>query len=273
MMIAKMRRLGLFAALMLGSLQASHAQLSSPVSFFFAPTNLVLNVPLWHLSGSYDFVQQIKGAGGQLVDLSFSLILTNDSRGLIRGADTTIVNVGGSPLAGTYVAQGRVSGGGTQPVKMNFSVHFKGQGDLSGQTTTFNISLNYKLQVDADFLALVGTVKGNASFQNAGASGPVNSEIALRLPDNVTGAWAVTMYFENLNSLPGTATIVTSDGFILNNTLKGNYSGKRGQATFNLKGSDDQSKGVSAKIQFTPTALGNVLDSLRGHIFGQTLKF
>src|SRR5437867_7403638 len=144
----------LFIPVLLCSLYLGRAEApSGQINFVFDSAVL----PLWDFSGTFSPTNQaILGAGGQTVPFSSSVELTHDVRGRLTGSGTTVLAIGQELVAADYKASGRVSGGGTA-TRATLVTRFKGTGVISGLSTTFNISVRYKLEVDQAGGTLIGT--------------------------------------------------------------------------------------------------------------------
>src|ERR1051326_6103742 len=113
---------------------------SGTVSFSFDRST----VPLWDLTGTFQFNQQI-GTGDQTrVKLNYSIPVTQNIRGILSGSGTILVGVGNDAVAADYIATGRIIGGGNH-TKARLTVRLHGDDVLAGIHTRFSIVLNYIL--------------------------------------------------------------------------------------------------------------------------------
>src|SRR5947199_4015314 len=90
------------------------------------------STPLIDMSGGFQVADQILGADGQTVPLNFGIGITHLSSGAIRGAGTAIVQIGDDFVAAFYRANGRVSGGGENPIHVFLAVSLFGDGTVGG---------------------------------------------------------------------------------------------------------------------------------------------
>ncbi|HSU54709.1 MAG TPA: hypothetical protein VLT36_11675, partial [Candidatus Dormibacteraeota bacterium] len=206
--------------------------LTSTLCFAQAPQGTITlpfdrSTPLIDLSGTFEPTNQvINGIGGQQVGLSLAFNVIHDATGRLHGNGTTIFSVGSDPatasfFAGTYVANGRVSGGGSAPIKAFLTVHFTGSGTLSGKPTTFTMVITYNLVFNPDDVVLEGTSHGTASFSGFGRS-VIKTPVAVPLPGGSDGTWTALLDVVPLQKLGGSGSIVIEPGTISGNrTLQG----------------------------------------------------
>lgn len=269
-----MKRRFLVLPLLAVSLQFCSAQLPpNPVTFDFGSAT-----PVFDLTGSYQFDQQITGVGGSQSDLSFGITLANTTSGGLSGSGTTLVYIGGgsiAPFAANYRVSGRISGGGAQATRVTLTVVFFGEDTVAGlPNTPISGTLTYNLTVDPIGLALNGTVRGKLSLGALGG-GRINSSFGpISLPDGVDGTWIVQMNIVPLNRLGGSGTIVVGNvvnadqdtvGRTLTTGLTGNISSSTGLANVRLSGLPG-SGGTSLNLTFDSSAN---LDAANGTILGQ----
>jgi hypothetical protein len=257
------------AALLLCSFHFGFAQGGAPnglVTFNFGSGTNITTVPVYDLSGDYQFTQQIKGAGGAMIDLSFFVTLTESVTGQLTGSGVAIVSLDTNFFAATYSAHGRISGG-LDSTRVTLSVRLSGSDVVAGVDSTFKISVNYKLDVTPS--GITGTARGNASFSGL-SGGPVHSDITpLSLPPGVNGNWNVVMNILPLQSLGGTGVITLSNGRLLNMKVGGHFSAKTGVSKVTLTGVND-SRGNTLKLSFLTDATEP--DGVNGKLFGQKVK-
>src|SRR5437762_1560386 len=72
-------------------------------AFSFGPET----APIYDLTGSFQINQTMIGAGQTEVGLSYGIDVTQDSRGFLTGAGTTIVMVGNDFVAAEYTVKGK----------------------------------------------------------------------------------------------------------------------------------------------------------------------
>src|SRR5215475_941927 len=126
------------------------------------------STPLIDMNGNFHVDDQIIGAGGQPIPLSFDVGITHRSSGALVGSGTAIVFIGNDPVAAFYHANGRVSGGGNNPVRVFLSVSLRGQGTVGGLATNFKISPSYNLTFNQESGALEGPSRGSANLSRVG---------------------------------------------------------------------------------------------------------
>jgi hypothetical protein len=250
----------LATALCAGSASSLAAQLGSsgPVGFSFTSPN----VPVYDLTGSYQFNHGIKVAGGATVNLALGCSLVQDAAGRLKGAGVTNVQVGGDSLTAQYSVTGTVTGGGGKATRASLSARWVVQ-NPGGGVTTSTISVQYNLQVNLGFLD--GTGQGQAKLAGLGTrtiSAPVTG---LPLPAGADGSWNVAM---NLQPPGGTSLITLPNGRSLLASPRVTYSTSTGLERVTLSGVGTN-VGTSLTINFFPAA--NRLDSLSGKVLGQTV--
>ena len=262
-MIAQLKRLFLFAA-MLALPVSSFAAAPSGTLIFRFNTN---NAPLWDLSGSYEFTQQLIGVDGRPVDVTFGITITQDDRGRISGNEVTIVSVGGNLVGGEYKVHGKVTGeGGFARLRMH--VHIVANGLVVGVDVTRAVfDIDYDAETDMSG-GLNGTSKGKATFSTLG-SGRITSEFSTMVPSGMGGAWVLTVNVLPLKSLPGSGTAVFPSGRIQLLDVNGSYSNRRDETLLRLRGVGP-SNGVKFKIMLDGAS---GLQWITGKSFGQKISF
>ncbi len=228
------------------------------------------NTPLIDLSGNFDTSQDIVGAGGTTTALVFSLNITNDPSGRIRGAGVALVQVGSDFVVARYLATGNVSGGGLRPTHVSLTVRLAGEGPIAGQETTFTIALRYSLTLNVEDGLLRGTVRGAAHLGTLG-SGVIHEDFAtVPLPNGIDGSWSATLTVIPLAKLGGTGYISLPSGRTLQGIISGTYSTATGISKIRLTGVGGD-KGFSVTFTTTSGEAGLQLETVRGRIFGQTM--
>jgi hypothetical protein len=248
----------LFAALFALSLQFCFGQ-TSPVNFSFVGAD----TPVWDFSGSFQISQNMQGAGGQDVPLSYTIAITHDATGRLQGSDWTFLGVGNDTVAAHYVVSGRVSGGGTA-TKVTLVVRLSGEDTIAGVLTPFNLVIKYDLHVFGG--ALVGTSRGSARFFKLG-SATIKDSVSLPLAPGMDGSWTLQLNIVALKKLAGSASITLSNGRILPATLSGSFAS--GRSSVRLTAFND-GKGSRLNLIFFENATAP--DSLQGRILGQTVR-
>ncbi len=256
----------LVAAVLLASLPCCLAQEapSGLVSFAFNKST----VPVWDLTGDYQFDQSIQAVGDTTVDLSFGISITNDVQGRLRGSGVAFVAVGNDLVAGNYTASGRVSGGG-QATRVTLQLRLTGDDVIGGVQTRFSISVKYDLTVNPQGLSLVGRARGNSSFAKLG-SGPIHDDdISVSLPAGADGSWTAQMNIVPLNRLGGSGSIVLSNSRTLPTSLSGSFSTSTALAKVKLAGINE-GRGTQLNLDFFTGA--SQPEAVNGKILGQTVR-
>jgi hypothetical protein len=240
---------------------------SGLVSFSFDNTQ----APVWDLTGGLQLEQQMIGAGDAEVPVIFSVNLEHDPKGKLSGSGFTILQIGTSFVAAEYEVNGKTSGGGNSVSRASFTVKLSGDDFVSGVQTKFNVSIRYNLEFNAEELTLVGSARGNASFEEL-SSGKIKDNVVIALAPNMDGSWTVNMDIVPLNKLSGSANIVLSNGRVLPTQLSGSYSSSSGVSKVKLTGINE-GKGTSVNLKFfNSEEEGLALDSLNGKILGQGVR-
>jgi len=257
----------LLLSLLASSIRLCSAAVPSGEADFFFDSNVL---PLYDFTGTFQPTNgTIRGAGGQDVPFSSAVDLVHDAHGRLTGSGTTTLGIGTDFVAADYKASGRVSGGGTA-TRVNLTTRFKGTGVISGLTTTFNISVTYKLEVNNSDGTLVGPARGEASFSRVGG-GKVNSDVAVPIATGTNASWVLQLFITPLKKLGGSGNVILIDGRTLTGDLLGSYSSQKGQANLKWTGLND-SKGSSLKITMATVGETNLLLSLKGKVLGQSIQ-
>jgi hypothetical protein len=249
----------LFVAVFVLSLEFCFGQ-TAPVNFTFSGAD----TPVWDFTGSFQINQNMQGAGGQDVPLSFSIAITQDPAGQLRGTDWTILGVGNDFVAANYFVSGRVTGGGTA-AKVTLLVRLKGEDTIAGVFTPFNLVIKYDLQVVEG--ALVGKSRGSARFSKLGSATINDANVSLPLAAGMNGSWTLQLSVVALQKLAGSASIVLSNGRTLPATLSGSFAS--GRSAVKLTGINEAT-GSRLNVVFFDNAAAP--DSMRGRILGQTVQ-
>ena len=237
------------------------------ICFADAPNGLVsfsfhTNAPVYDLTGSLQFDQEIIGSGAN--HLSYGVNVIQDARGRITGSGTTGVAVGNDFVAAEYTVQGRISAshGSTRVTLM---VRLKGEDSFGGVSTPFSINIEYKLTINPNSGTMDGTARGSAKFGRLGG-GKIRSDISVPLPAGADGSWTLQMNIVPFSRLGGSATIVLPNGRTLALNLSGTYSSATDESKVKLSGFGD-SRGNNATVTFDSDLL-----TLRGTVLGQTVR-
>src|SRR5882672_5002828 len=257
-----------------GLLSAAMLGLSIQLGLGEAPSGLVYLVPaggstaVWDLSGGYPITQVMQGAGGQSLDLSFGIDITQDARGRLQGSGQTLVGVGNNFVAANYSVSGRISGGGSDVARASLVVRMSGEDVIAGVFTPFSVVIIYNVAIDTKSHRLFGMARGRARFGQLG-SATINSLADIPLPAGMNGTWSVQMNIVPLQRLGGTGAIVLSNGRILPVSLTGSFFSPD-TSRVRLFGLSD-ARGTALDLQFdTVEGLSTVL-GLRGRILGQVV--
>lgn len=239
-----------------------------------APSGTVYLVPaggstaVWDLSGGYPITQVMQGAGGQSLDLSFGIDITQDPRGRLQGSGQTIVGVANSFVAASYSVSGRVSGGGGDVARASLLVRMSGQDVIGGVFTPFSIVIMYNVEIDSKNQRLFGMARGRAGFGRLG-SATINSLADMPLPAGMNGTWTVQMNIVPLQRLGGTGNIVLSNGRAFPMSLTGSFFGPD-TSRVRLSGLGT-ARGTALDLQFNTVEGISTMLGLRGRILGQVV--
>jgi hypothetical protein len=267
-MISSTRRPVCFLAFLLSSIYLGSAQAPSGlVGFSFdSPSTHV-----YDLTGSLSTEQQMIGAGEQETPIAFSVDVIDDAKGRLSGNGETILNVSNDFVAAHYTVKGKTSGGGNSVNRASFTVKLSGQDTIAGlPNTKFSVSLEYKLEADAEELVLFGSARGSASFSGL-SSASIKSDVAIGLAPGMDGSWSVQMNIVALKKLSGSAVITLSNQRALQTHLSGSFSSSSAVAKVKLSGID-QSKGTSVNLNFISSEEGMEIEKLDGKILGQSVR-
>ena len=211
------------------------------------------------------------GAGNQETPIAFSVDVTEDAKGRLSGASTTILNVGNDFVAANYTVKGKISGGGNGINRASFTVKLTGQDTIAGvPDTRFTITLRYNLEANAEQLALIGSARGSANFSKL-SSASINSDVSVGLAPGMDGTWSVQMNIVALKRLAGSATITLSNQRALPTHLSGSFSSHTAVAKVKLTGFNE-GKGISANLDFISSEEGTEIERLQGKILGQSVR-
>jgi hypothetical protein len=234
----------------------------------------VADSPVYYLGGEWSFTNVFTGEAGQPLTVDFAFPLVHGTRGRITGDGMTWLYVGGYAVAAEYRVKGSVSGGGDKPTMLTLSVSFRGQGDLAGADTRFNVKLNYALTIDGANVG--GTVRGKGKFGNLGSASLRKTDFVTTRPDNdsdntapdnfPTGDWAAQISVLPLKKLAGSGKFIVGPA-ILPASLSGKFSETKNTGYFTLKGRD-QGKGSTVKFYYT----GSNPTDMKGILLGQRVR-
>jgi hypothetical protein len=249
--------------LLLASLSFCQAQPEPPtaVDFLFAGSA----APVYDLTGSYRFDQQVQLADGLVATLSLSLSVRQDAAGRLQGTGSTTVLIGDNAYPASYVVSGRVSGG-SEVTRAVLAARLRTQDDGAGVNPSGAVSIQYNLLVSPQ--GLNGTARGTAKFAGLG-TGRISSRLAgVPLPPGVDGSWSVQMNIVRQGRLHGTGSILLSNGRTLQASLTGSSALASGLDRVNLSGASGD-RGNKLNLSFF--AQTRSLQKLSGKILGQTV--
>jgi len=231
---------------------------SGPVGFSFPN----LSVPVYDLTGSYQFSQGAKLASGAVVNLSLGCSLVQDAAGRLQGSGVTSVQVGNDVLPAQYSVTGTVTGGGGKATRASLAASWVVQNSSAGGKPS-TISVQYNLQVNLGFLD--GTARGQAKLAGLG-NGAISAPVAgVPLPVGADGSWNVAM---NLQPPGGTGSITLPNGRSLQASPAVTFSASSGLERVTISGAGTN-RATTLTINFFPAT--KVLDSLSGKVLGQTV--
>jgi len=256
-----------FIAILTLSCNFCFAQPSGEFSFDFDNST-----PLIDMTGDFQVADQIIGAGGQPVPLTFGVGLTHASSGALRGSSTALVQIGNDFVAARYHASGRVSGGGPNPIRVFLAVSLIGEGTVGGLDTHFKISVAYNLTFNAENGDLEGASRGHASLTRLGGGSINSGDLSVSLPGGGDGSWSIDMTVVPFRKLSGSAQIVLSGGRPVNGALAGRFFGGSGVSVLQFTGTNVD-RGSSATFSITTTDAGPALETAHGKILGQRILF
>ena len=249
----------LFVAVFVLSLELCFGQ-ASPVNFSFTSADAAL----WDLSGSYPISQTMRGAGGLGIPLSYSITITHNAAGRLQGSGLTFLGVGNDTVAANYLVSGRVSGGGAA-TKVTLVVRLKGEDTIAGVLTSFNIVIQYNLQVSGG--ALVGKSRGTARVSKLGRATVNDANVSLPLAAGMDGGWSLQLNMVAFTKLAGSASIVLSNGRTLPATLSGRFSSDK--FSVRLTGINE---GRGSRLNVTFSSNATAPTTMQGSILGQTVR-
>jgi hypothetical protein len=237
---------------------ASQPAPSGPVGFSFANPN----VPVYDLTGNYEFDHVATVAGGATVNLSLGCALVQDAAGRLRGSGVTNILVGNDLVSAQYSVSGTVTGGGGRPTRASLSARWVVPGTGAAGTAS-SISVQYNLEVNLGFLD--GTARGQAKIAGL-KSGTIKGTVAgMPLPAGVDGSWNLAM---NLQPPGGAGSIVLANGRSIQANPLVTYSARTGLESIKLSGAGND-RATALTIKYFPTTNG--LDSLTGKVLGQAV--
>ena len=232
---------------------------SGPVSFAFNSST----VPVYDLTGSYQFDQQALVPGGAPMNLSLGFSVQQDATGLLRGSGVTNVLIGTNLVAAQYTVTGGVSGGGGKATLAKLTIVWLVQDPAVAANGPLKISVQYNLGVSKGLLN--GTARGQAQFGKT-SSRTINSSIsAVPLPAGADGSWRVTM---NVQTPGGSGSVFLPSGRSLQTSLASSFSARSGLGLLKLAGVGGD-RGSALSINYFPAT--NAVDSLSGKVLGQTV--
>jgi len=267
--MTKLTPLG-FIALLVLSCNFCFAQPSGQFSLDFANST-----PLIDMNGVFSVTDQIVGAADQPINLSYSVHLTHAGNGALRGVpgDAALVQIGDADfVAAFYRASGRVSGGGASPITVFLTVNLRGEGQVAGVETVFNITVSYKLTFNPESGQLEGASRGNAKFSLLGGGKISSTQISAGLPSGGDGSWSVAMNVIPFKTLSGSAQISLSGGRTVNGTLLGRFFQDSEISVLRFSGTNVD-RGAAGTFSFSIVQGVDELETVQGKILGQRVIF
>jgi hypothetical protein len=152
-------------------------------------------------------------------------------------------------------------------------VRIAGNDVIVGVQTRFSITLRYNLIFNSEAGTLDGTCRGFANLGPLGSS-PIRSDsISVPVPSGGDGSWLVGVDLLALNHLSGTGAIVVSNNRSLPGKVSGNFAPASGRSVIHFTGTD-AAKGTSVTFILLSTEEGGTtVDTARGRVLGQTVRF
>jgi len=260
-----------FIALFALSCNVCFAQVSGQFSLDFDPST-----PLIDMNGTFSVTDQIVGAADQPITLAYSIHLTHAGNGALRGVpgDAALVQIGdnGDFVAAFYRASGRVSGGGDNPVRVFLTVNLRGEGQVAGVETVFNISVAYNLTFNPESGQLEGASRGRATFSKLGGGRISSDSISTGLPSGGDGSWSIAMNVIPFKTLSGSAQIFLSGGRTVNGSLLGRFLEGSQVSVLRFSGTNID-RGASSTFSFSIVQGVDELETVQGKILGQRVIF
>ena len=233
--------------------------LSGPMNFSFTSST----APLYDLTGSYQFEQQVLAPGGAPVDLVLGFSVQQDASGKLRGVGVTNVQVGANTVAAQYTVNGAIVGGGGKATRAKFSIRWQVQDAAAGANELSTISVQYNLEISQGLLS--GTARGRARFAKAGGGGIDTSISGVSLPAGVDGSWRLAM---NIQMPGGSGSVILPNGRSLQANLSGSFAARSGVGHLKLLGAGG---GQGQTLNIDVVAATSALEGLRGKVLGQTV--
>jgi len=236
-------------------------------SFDFPNTTPVLD-----MNGVFQVDDTIVGSGGVPVELFYGLGIDHDARGVLRGSGFTGIQIGNDFLGATYRANGRVSGGGNNPVQVFLAVTMRGEGPIASVNTRFSISVAYHLTFNHETSQLEGSSRGKIVVAGIGTSRISSDDISVGIPSGGDGSWTLNVTAVPLNKMIGSAQILLSNadpsgGRGVNAFVSGHFEPDAISVAHMVGTNGD--RGSSGTFSFTTTEDEVVLETIQGKILGQ----
>jgi hypothetical protein len=262
-----LRNLSGFIAVLAISCNCSFAQPSGEFSLEFDTLT-----PIIDMNGQFFVSDQIIGADGLTVALNFGVDLLHAPNGALRGSGAALVQIGDDFVAAFYRANGRVSGGGENPIRVFLAVTLRGEGTVGGLDTRFTISVVYNLTFNPDTGALEGPSRGRAKLSRLGGGRISSDEVSVGLPGGGDGSWFVAMNVIPFKTLSGSAQIILSSGRTLNGSLLGRFFEGSEVSVLRFSGTNVD-RGSSTTFSFSIVEGVDELETVQGKILGQRVIF
>jgi hypothetical protein len=223
--------------------------------------------PLIDMNGVFQVGDQIIGGGGVPVAFNYGVPMTHDSRGVLRGSGGTLVQIGDDVVGAAFRANGRVSGGGDNPVQVFLAVTMRGEDLIGGVLTRFSISVAYRLTFNPETASLEGSSRGKVSLLRVGTSRIASDKISTGLPSGGDGSWSMNVTAVPLNKMVGSSQIIISGGRPVNAVVSGRFDPDT-VSVARLVGINGD-RGSAGTFSFTVTDEEVVLETIQGRILGQ----
>ena len=231
------------------------------------------STPLIDMNGVFQVNDQIIGAADQPIALNFGVGITHSANGALRGNGTAIVQIGDADFVAAFSrANGRVSGGGGNPVSVFLSVNLRGEGTVAGLDTSFNITVAYNLTFNPETGALEGASRGRARFTQLGGGKISSDAISVGLPGGGDGSWSVAMNVIPFKTLSGSAQITLSSGRSVNGSLLGRFFADSEISVLRFSGTNVD-RGTAGTFSFSIVQGVDELETVQGKILGQRVIF
>jgi hypothetical protein len=236
-------------------------------SFDFANTNAIID-----MNGVFQVGDQIIGSSDVPVALNFGVGLNHDARGVLRGSGPTIVQIGNDLQPAFFRANGRVSGGGDNPIQVFLAVQMQGDGIVAGVSTHFTISVAYRLTFNPETSSLEGSSRGKIAVAGSGQSRIASDSISVGIPSGGDGSWTMNVNVVPLSRMIGSTQIILSSGDPssgrpVNAFVSGHFDPTT--ISFARMVGTNVDRGSSGIFSFSTSETGVALETIQARILGQ----